>query len=227
MLKQFEIKNIYIGEYWWKPWANTLAYYPLKVDINDYSGNWYNLSNSTWTPTITTAWWVSCLYCNGSNSLKQDTFTTNFLWQTITLSSFVYFENSNCALFISSIISSGGYPWFSIYCSSSTTSSEINTSSANRFSQSISVGSWWHHFVFTAESGTCKYYIDWQLVATSNWTIWLANTRFRIWCASYGANYWDEYFSEWYYSSLILENKARSSQEISDYYNQTKSNYWL
>jgi hypothetical protein len=28
-------------------------------------------------------------------------------------------------------------------------------------------------------------------------------------------------------SELILESKDRTAQEISDYYNQTKGNYWL
>jgi hypothetical protein len=30
-----------------------------------------------------------------------------------------------------------------------------------------------------------------------------------------------------YYSNMILENKVRTAQEISDYYNLTKWNYWL
>jgi hypothetical protein len=30
----------------WKPWANTLAYYPLETDTKDYSWNNRNLTNS-------------------------------------------------------------------------------------------------------------------------------------------------------------------------------------
>ena len=39
-----EVQNIYIGEYGWKPWSNTIAYWEFDWNLNDSSGNWYNLT---------------------------------------------------------------------------------------------------------------------------------------------------------------------------------------
>lgn len=39
--------------------------------------------------------------------------------------------------------------------------------------------------------------------------------------------HWNTNFFRWYISEFIWENKNRTDVEILDYYDQTKSNYWL
>lgn len=43
-------------ESWWKPNANTLAYYPLDWSLNDESWNWLNLTSS-WLSWETLSSW--------------------------------------------------------------------------------------------------------------------------------------------------------------------------
>ena len=53
---------------WWKPWANTVAYYPLKEDANDYSGN--NRNGTASNVNFTTLNWIECAYFNNSSDSK-------------------------------------------------------------------------------------------------------------------------------------------------------------
>ena len=55
--------SVYGGKWWWgwKPWANTIAYYPLTANANDYSGNWYNATNSGVTFSETNWWYFSAV----------------------------------------------------------------------------------------------------------------------------------------------------------------------
>jgi hypothetical protein len=79
------------------------------------------------------------------------------------------------------------------------------------------------HRVLTREWSSWKTYrnnvLFWN--ATGSGSVWY-NTEV-IW------NYrpWDKNPFIWYMSDFIIENKVRTTQEISDYYNQTKTNYWL
>ena len=71
----------------WKPWANTIAYYPLTSvsTVNDMSGN-----NKTLTNYNNVQFWtyngVDCCYCNGTNRLWNTSISTSYIWQTSTMS---------------------------------------------------------------------------------------------------------------------------------------------
>lgn len=89
----------------WKPWSNTIAYYPLETDANDASWNWHNASWVSGSSYTTVSWklsanfdwnryintWVSvwswpltiaCLFCHTdlSWSTYQTAISTPFNW---------------------------------------------------------------------------------------------------------------------------------------------------
>ena len=74
----------------------------------------------------------------------------------------------------------------------------------------------------TYASGTIKEYINgsyyWGETYTySNWT------NMTIWCRWYNGDRW----RNWYISKVIFENKERTTDETTKYYNSTKANYGL
>ena len=72
-------------------------------------------------------------------------------------------------------------------------------------------------------SNTIKLYMNWVLDGTNSsgtvpsWSI--------IWVWGYTAN--NTNVRKWWISEVIVENKVRTDQEIANYYNRKKSNYWL
>jgi hypothetical protein len=77
----------------------------------------------------------------------------------------------------------------------------------------------WSHICYAS----WKIYLNWTDITTStgSWTmaVWYAYT---IWQQNNGST---SYL--WYMSELIVETKWWTPQEVSDYYNSTKSNYGL
>ena len=82
----------------------------------------------------------------------------------------------------------------------------------------------WYNVVATQEWSTVKAYLNWEYIGESTTRPSQIPTWWSLW-AVHISSHSDKYI--WYISNAILENKARTAQEISDYYNQTKSNYWL
>ena len=219
-----EEKQIYPAA-WWKPWANTVAYYPLKSNFNDASWNGRNLSNS-WA-TITTLGWVPCAYYNwssySSNSWYSLTYprtislwgyntntTSNYYWWLIHISNNSITSAPSWSLWIQYI-----WSWTVTPADWSSTSAEIR----------VSISSWWHNIVCTENtSRLVTIYVDWTYKWATTYSTPAQPNWWAIWCK------FDRLLSEklkWYLSNIILENKVRTAQEISDYYNQTKSNYGL
>ena len=211
------LQNAYIGEYkGWEPWDNTLAYYPLSSDFNDASWNWYNLTN-TWA-TITTKAWVDCAYYNWS-SYSTNSSVPN--WTSRTLSAWVYIEtnkSSNMGV-ICTWDTDWSFVWLWIYSwkwyiTDRWTHDQVWT---------ISVLNWWHLITATISNwSNMILYTDWVQNASYTFSrgAWNSITiGARTWS-------WTEKLT-WYVSNVIVEDKARTADEITAYYNLTKSNYWL
>ena len=85
---------------------------------------------------------------------------------------------------------------------------------------------YWHNIVFTYKYSdkTLKQYVDNVLKATSTvGDLPSATTETYLW-----------YYTTWYGNDVhlqvwasIIESKERTTQEISDYYDQTKWDYWI
>ena len=220
---QKELKNAYIW-YWWSPWSNTIAYYPLESDGNDNANN-YNLSN-LWTTTFGTIWGIkwaifsanttSWLY-NNSVSIPQ----WNNSW---TVNMYIYPTSYNSSEDDVFFMWTGNYnQWFLIYdlnpISISTWWSAINSTT------NVSLNTW-SNIVITQSSKTYTIYVNW--VSVKSWTMSSANltgTNLNL-----GYAYWNDASNKrfvWWMSEFILENKTWTATEISNYYNRTKSKYWI
>lgn len=229
---------IYEEEVWptpwgWQPWVNTIIYYDFEHT------NWTAETNMAWisnydgtyqaTPTISTlASGKKILTVNQDNALNTnntlstldyDNSTINIWFNPVSITENFYFWQEWW-----------GVQWWTIMCSD------------YRWSCWVCLWVDANHM-----SATLNYW-NWQnIVITNNWTNSTAYINgVQVWQTTMTTSTWDKYFhvggmnnyavpspqtatrlgkaSFW---SVIIENKSRTAQEISDYYDQTKWDYWI
>ena len=244
--KIYQWTNLVRPEPPFKPWANTLAYYPLESNGNDYSWNWHNL---TWnsTPIYWTSWWtknvanltannvwrISSLWWDYTNytlnvwckptwtsdqwQLIFSNFYTPTSWQDATNQVYFYFNwHSDYISWKKDFVYQYRPNWW-------TTAYQTVSSSTNREKNAR------YNVCVASTSSWVKLYLNWTQIA-SNSTTWrmILNSWYNTiwWRYDSRRNRYDG-FLWWYLSEFILENKTWTATEISDYYNQTKSLYWL
>lgn len=208
---------IYMWREYYEPNENTVAYYPLNstTTVNDMSGNWYNLTNN-WSVTFNNLWattWTQKYLSLGSlmGMPVWNSDRTISIW--FNMNAFSYAAN-----YVYAIGAFSSLQLVAMELYSSSTYVDYRNSS---LLYSSSMPTWiWTNAVFTNNNWLQTLYIDWQQKWTSSVTL---NTQnwILIWKWQ-----WNYYF-DWKVSNLIIENKVRTAQEISDYYNQTKANYGL
>lgn len=236
-LREHELKNNYIGEYKaWEPWEHTLAYYPLKSDVKDYSGNnkngtltwtgvyeqnWLHLQKSEYvtlpwqiaTSTPTLSLWIKVISAYNYNLPAFWQYQYNQVWKSFFNIAF----NGDVQYWTSTKISN--YP---ISCS-------YNNSDYWTYA------SWW---VFGERNHICATF-DWTKISVyKNWI--LENTKSVGWITTSNATNYNWHINKFWgskigwnwececiYSEAIYENKVWTADEVLDYYNWTKSNYWL
>jgi hypothetical protein len=228
-----ELKNAYIGEYkGFVPWVNTLAYYPLETDTKDYSWNNRNLTNSwitfdggVWVFNGNAIWY----YTNNSLWNNLNNFTYSVYVNPSSITSWTFGGNVNINRVIS-IIQYGTIPTYD------KTLSLCNSSQAQWYNYYnwlkevyttwISINTWCY-LTYTWDGNTIKIYKNWVLWQSLAcwWSYtWYTQATLCVWNNT-NTQQIQKYYGK--ISNVIIENKARTAQEVQDYYNQTKSNYWL
>lgn len=236
---------------WWQPWVNTLGYWPLTstTTTSDESGNNLNLTNAgeaIWE----TVDWISCMYCNGNVSGTGYVYTTALTTPPTDITINIRAKASNDWtweyarwLFDTNFgylpewnnwirwefYSGNGYPY-------------------------VLVGNWWdwcpwsfNEFDYTGviysaiQSRTLwTVTYDWSTHDVAIYRNWVLATSWTI-SAHIPTTWWTDNFTlwigwrdhavnrrwKWWISKTILESKARTAQEIADYYDQTKWDYWI
>lgn len=218
--------TVYGGEWKWKPWSNTVAYYPLNWDINDHSGNGYNLSWSISYETVNNIQVAKFSWSNYLTAWQQVVTET----KTLTISFWVELNTSTSEQ--------------AIVCNAATVSSRDNWINISKFPNTLDLyslywrnASWWMYYwpttlsswtwvhyvsIFDRTDGTIKVYKDWTLVGNASAGYDLAYTWVALtigWSAT-----WNRYF-DGRLSDVIIENKSWPLDEITKYYNSTKANY--
>lgn len=201
---------------WWKPWANTKFYLPLKNDILDHS--WNNVSTSTsWTityqnPWALISWWIITVNYNQNPS----SFTISFYSKCSSVS-------SPTALCNQSSITSAWYYWFDIVFNADNRSGTIRAEAMWwgytikwKSYYAIGVTDWHHYLLIIDNNQTWYFYIDNVLQESKNIS-WFVQHSWNILI-------WDNWSYMW---DVIYEDKARSEEERTSYFNQTKWNYGL
>lgn len=209
---QHEVKNIYIGEVtWWKPWSNTLAYFPLAEDWLDVMWN-YTLSN-TWTAQTIGR------YFSDSSNLN----TSISGVKTVSVWCKVISKSPSSTYGQMSILNWFYAGWFSFLIQS------YNNSGCPQFY------AYYNNVEYKAWNNLVNDW-EWNLITIVFWdkVIWYVNwnsytiyngTLSNIGTAALVLK--NNSICDLVLSNFIIESKARTAQEVSDYYNQTKANYWL
>lgn len=224
---EHELKNAYIGEYQpYTPWANTLAYFPLKEDVLDYSWNW---KNGSWNPNSFAGWVAN--YSGNTTTMPVALVSS---W-TITVNVWFY-QEAGAADFNKNISFLGQHTtqnfWFCLksneyYDSLYHTSLQQGGWSGYATTYIVAVASstpriWWHNVVWMRDASKIYLYLDGQYQWETTYS-WLSSNAFYMW--------YDYWYNGWAWngklSQLIFENRIRTATEILNYYNKTKSDYWL
>ena len=229
VMQEHELKNAYIGEYGWKPWANTVGYRPLTTTTQwaDQSWNWYDLSGSYrtfWTyagvDCVEVSWWSNSNPRLYNANIPIWNSRTWLVWFYCTVAS----NNDRWVIctwhdYVNGII--GG--WL--------TTSNNTPYVTDRYTYNAA-WTWnlinsWHLMAITYDGTTAILYIDGTENTRYNWTR-TSDTGIAFSHKAY-SGWWSQYSERftWYMSEAIYEDKVRTAQEVLGYYNQTKANYGL
>lgn len=219
-------------QWWWQPWVNTIAYYPLNWDANDYSWNGYNMSAVNTVTYEALSSWIQVAKTNDSQ-LQVDNFPSfaqditvllwvkqyentsgyNNMWYWVRWANSSSWDNDG----VSKLKHSWPSQWSALILNMYTNLNEITTWPFTDLT--------WNLWTATYNNSTKEmtlYQNDtviWQGV--SWWTPYATLWYFCLWVIWYGGR------SKVYLSNCIVEDKVWTEQEISDYYDQTKANYWI
>lgn len=215
---------IYTDEFIREPGEDTVAYYKFDGDLNDSSGNNHNLT--WWTFTYWTLQ-TGAKYIQTASWQYTDAYTwIPFNSSNYTINIWVLVENvtgsrENCVVDFHT--NQSDFPRV-IFPNVST--ARLTTNASN-----ISITSWERHnyCIVMSNNNTATWYVDGVQKTTKTISSFNGNVPyFRI--NTVWKVYWN-IFSEFSWvnklSELILESKGRTNDEITSYFNQTKSNYWV
>lgn len=232
-------------KWWWKPWANTVLYLPLDWDVVDYSSAWrtftvYWPSASVGTPVFDTlANWKKVADFTASNDANSNrfAFTSDVTgiptsWD-LTLSYWMnqtWITNGYQNIVAMRDYAGGTYYWSWMTWTGLSSDNRLFWHGQSSYYTSFQPTAWtWYNIVCVVDNGTCYVYKDRVQIYTSSYTYGQNVSQKLCLCGYYYPNN-PSYRSETYngkLSEVIIENVARTAQEVTDYYDQTKANYWL
>lgn len=205
-----------------QPWANTLVYLPFTEDLLDHSWNgvtftqwWTNLSIVNWVADF--SWWY--LYKNASYWLSSLPATVSLWFYARGLSPTLETSIINSHIYI------WGYNWrWSVLTNDKEVTLECLPWSAI-LTNPIDFNKWYYLTYVLKSSGSDLYLNGQKIWTTNSWLV--LRDRLAIWTAWWTtSDFWNHLF-DGQMSQVIIEDKERTAQEISDYYNQTKWDYWI
>ena len=228
MLVQKELKNAYIGL------PNTIAYYTFDDQnanqITDCSWNNKNLTGGT-MPTYTLVSWTNYAgtFTNVSSSNIAPSYSDlwTFDWD-YTILCWIK-PTANTASYVNIFYAEEG--WFGLHQISliwgyNSWQFEYFDDTNSWTTKRTSIKTWaslntWYLVGYTRNGTSVKTYCDW--VNTNNITG--NNTAYQKTFYLWSANVWGRF--PWQIWDCVIKDIVMTATEISDYYNQTKSNYWL
>ena len=217
------------GGWWWQPWVNPIFYIPLNQDITDYSLTPKTLS-WTWTANYSLISWTKygARFSAWSINLPASAFSS--IWDE-TLSFWANVSSwQNDKMMCDQDTWNNDNLSFRVYTSSwdlSFRAFGVNSGAWINFTQPSANA--WHHYVMTRNATTWEVIVYCDNVLKWNWTgnTWTfsSNNKGQLWSVWDGSSSYR--FTNLTMWDFILENRVRTAQEIADYYNQTKWDYWI
>jgi hypothetical protein len=199
-----------VWNYTWTAGSNltydsTLADFPVAYMTYD---NWYAYTTTNW-PTLywansyTISWWVK--QANATNAMCIIWYSGNWYnWTQL----YKFYQ-------------SGTYKWYYVFYI-------WWYSWSSWFENQYNFNPWtnWNLYTVTYTPWSVKWYINWSQVWS--WTSSLTwsttpNVTIEIGRASHSSSLQQQA----YYSDVLFDGKARTAEEISDYYNRMKWCYWI
>lgn len=218
--------------WWWQPWPNTIAYFPLDTDLLDHSGNSFS-ATIRGNVSIWTAWWISAGYFWDIWELSWAVTITG----SVTVLGYAYKTGNpnydNASMFGFAWWWSMGWPVCqALYWNTNWPANISNKpwvalfdwdTQANQTAVSMNNNEW-THFAATLDWSTkeVKLYTNWVL--SSQYTSSATTLPNYLWMSR---NDWLDRSWIGYFSNVIFESKCWTATEISDYFNQTKWDYWI
>lgn len=214
-----------------EPWANTTWYFKFNWNLKDeISGTTYTASGITyWTLPNGNQYAIFPWASNGRFAYNTD---ISGGWNELTLH--VWFQVANTSNMRTEFSwAQNGYNYYTSFIWESGNIGIYYYDNAN------DIRNWWaynipsyninerHLFSQTIKAwGKIKIFLDWNLWYEKNMRDTLRNggdgSQYIGARRNGSSNYFKGKMSE-----MIIENRERTEQEVSDYYNRTKSNYWL
>lgn len=222
--------NVYIYSNKWLPWENTLLYWPLTENANDYS--WNSNNGTVYSSVSFSSNWA---YFSWSN------YTTNFIefpssfypWTSFTVSLRIKRWENNKEIRIFSdwwsnyrrVLWALANDWYMNLLFGNGNTSQSDWTSIQTYSANT-----WYNYVLVKNWASATLYRNWELVWTHTFSYnpnpgWLAVWEYWIWNIRTTSS--SSYTWTWYIKDYIIENKLWTAQEVQDYYNNTKSLYWI
>lgn len=226
---------IYKQEQEWQPWENTLLYMEFNDNLDDETGN--NTMTGSWID-YEIIWNKKCVRLtsiSGWISWPWNLMSSVGTWDFTTAFWFYPVGSSDWPVMFANAKSTSPRNWcqlFMCYDSRRWLNNQVSYHMTQTWHWSsmsaTSLNNSWHHFVFTRINGICYWYIDWQEAFTSwsdNSTLSDVNSLYILNRADQSDQQRD---SAWVkMSELIVEKQWWTAEEITAYYNLTKSNYGL
>lgn len=221
--------GVYLYTDEWLPWENTVAYYPLNstTTVNDQSWNGKNLTNS-WA-TFWTYSWVDCLSLSNTY-LRGD--VGDITQYSHTISMWANRSGGSWDVFMiewwvgdydhwggAELVQRPSYIRYAFWFD--------DLDSPNSYGNGV-----WHNIVveYNKTSSSQIMYIDGSLVNSrtlSNSHYLYKTNGFIIWTEQTSTTtISNSYFNGWM-SNLIIENWLWNADYVANYYNTTKSKYWI
>lgn len=201
---EHEMVNAYIWEDTWKPWSNTVMYYPFVNDQLD----------KVWSSSISTTWTNEALWYTFSSSWQM--WITNPPTNCRFVSVWVKYNSANWQYNQWPMT----YIWWMLYNFWHSNSSYLKKFQAQTASSSWNVSSeqststWiWYYMAFWYDWTKAIAYINWSKVREQTMSVYTSWTMF-IWSQI------NETLSEYIWESVFW-----TESEIQSYYYNTKSNY--
>lgn len=222
------VGNTQVRPTWWQPWANTVAYYPLDSTntINDLSWNSRNLTKED--PYGNVQFWtndnVDCCYMNWGR-LKFSSMPSISSWTILLyINTHNSSNNTNAAIIDRQFNSTYSYWALKLYSSWTDINYYYPTALNSVWNyQMNNTKTTWILWTMVKDGSSYKIYNNDTLVETKSW--YGGNTSSTFYIGQDGQN------GSYYYcgsiSNVIIEDRVWTTQEIQDYFNETKANYWI
>ena len=220
----------------WQPWVNTILYIPMENDLLDYS--WNNISITVnWVSLGTTGgvsawywanWEGTARYLQLGNGVASHISDTPFTVSCWTNRSWEYASGVHwTTVGMFGMYQSWPFRWTCVALNPDNWWQSERLWAWWISSYVYSLANEWTLMTLVMSSSKSELYKNGNLIWSVSWNWNKTFSNFCVWCDWYDSD-WTKYRHwRWYLSNFILEDKERTAQEISDYYDQTKSNYWL